>query len=214
MSTVISSFIPFPNIYWWSLVAAADKVVFDEAEHFEKMTYRNKYFVIGANGVIQLSIPLQKGRNQRAAMKNIAIANTEQWQQQHWRGITSSYRRTPYFEHYEPELQQLFEQEYRGLTDFNKASIDWLKKQLSLNYKEEIADKYQSNYEDATADFRKSIKPSIGATMAEGIYYQPFDERNGFVSNLSMLDLVFCEGPNAVNVIKQHSAVIESWKDT
>ncbi|MEZ5018229.1 MAG: WbqC family protein [Flavipsychrobacter sp.] len=214
MPTVISSYIPFPNIYWWSVIAAADKVIFDEAEHFEKMTYRNKYFITGANGIIQLSIPLLHGRNQRGAMKDITIANTEQWQLQHWRGIASSYRRTPYFEHYEPELRQFFEVSYDSLAAFNRASITWLKKQLGLNYEEEIASVYRPKYEDAVADLRKGMKPVMGKTLEESIYYQPFDERNGFLTNLSMLDLLFCEGPNAINLLKKQETIISAWKGT
>ncbi len=211
MSKVISSFIPFPNLYWWSVVMEAGKVIFDAAEHFEKMTYRNKYYIAGANGVIQLSIPLAGGRNQRSAMKDMSIADIEQWQTQHWRGIEASYRRTPYYEHYAPELELLFKKEYTKLADFNQDSIDFLKKQLGLRYEEEIAGQYKAKYEEATIDMRKGFKPGIEQKDSGSLYYQPFEERGGFKPNLSMLDLLMCEGPNAVNVIKANEVVIKEW---
>lgn len=211
MSTVISSFIPFPNIYWWSLIAQVDEVIFDEMEHFEKMTYRNKYYIAGANGVIQLSIPLLGGRNQRGAMKDIKIANAEQWTSQQWRGITSSYRRTPYFEHYEPELKQLFETEYDKLIDFSKASINWLKSQLGLKYKESVATQYIASYEHVVVDMRKGLKHKAIEYKGDSLYYQPFDEREGFQPNLSMLDLLFCEGPNTMNIINENKELISNW---
>lgn len=211
MPRVISSFVPFPSISWWSLVISADELILDAAEHFEKMTYRNKYFIAGANGTIQLSIPLQRGRNQRAAMSNVLISNEDQWQKQHWRGIISTYKRAPFFEYYEHSLEQLFAKEFNSLIDFNRESINWLAKQLKLKLNINTAERYMREYDDAI-DIRKQLKPDAEKqTLPEGIYYQMFEERNQFTPNLSMLDLLFSEGPNTVNVLKQNEVKIRGW---
>ncbi len=139
---LVSSFIPFPNISWWAMAHKAT-VLFDGTEHFEKMTYRNKYFITGANGGIQLSVPLEQGREQRRPMNEVMIYNKERWQTQHWRTLVSVYKRTPFFEHYEPSLQTLFEKQYTSLTDFNLATIYWLKKQLHAVFEEQFAEVYR-----------------------------------------------------------------------
>jgi hypothetical protein len=175
------------------------------------MTYRNKYFISGANGGIQLSIPLQKGREQRTPMRQVLIDNTQRWQIQHWRTIVSVYNRTPFFEHYEPALRQLFERHYDKLVDFNMATIQWLVQQLKSNVGIGYTELYQKHYED-TIDLRTGFKPGIEKqSLATEPYYQVFSDRNGFLPNLSMLDLLFAEGPNAMNWLKQNSELINDW---
>ncbi len=210
---IVSAVIPFPNIYWWLQVAEADKVAFDLAEHFEKMTYRNKYFITGANGGIQLSIPLKKGRGQRTPMGDVEIDNSQRWQVQHWRTLVSVYKRSAYFEHYEALLQPLFEQEYGKLSDFNLASIQWLKKQLGLKFEEKMVNIYKHSYEEGDTDLRNALKPGMEHTAIEGVepYYQLFSDRNGFLPNLSMLDLLFAEGPHAMQWVKNNRTLIKGW---
>lgn len=209
--TLVSPYIPFPNISWWALACRAALVRFDSAEHFEKMTYRNKYFISGANGGIQLSMPLQQGREQRTAMKDVRIDNKQRWQTQHWRTIVSVYKRTPFFEYYEPDLQKLFEQQFESLTDFNKHTIDWLKQQLKCFFDEEVLSTYEKEYE--AIDLRTGFKPGIEKkAMEEEPYYQIFSDRNGFLQNLSILDLLFSEGPNTMTWIKHHGELVDSWR--
>jgi hypothetical protein len=209
---LVSSFIPFPNICWWALAAKTGTVCFDAAEHFEKMSYRNKYFISGANGGIQLSIPLEQGREQRTAMKDIKIYNKERWQTRHWRTIVSVYKRTPYFEHYEPDLQKLFEQPFESLIDFNLASVHWLQQQLKVSFEEVVLDAYEKHYADAI-DIRTGFKPWIEKQALDiEPYYQVFSDRNGFLPNLSMLDLLFSEGPATMQWIKKRDELIEKWR--
>lgn len=213
MSQIVSPLMPFPNIKWCLLISHTDKVIFDTAEHYEKMTYRNRYYITGANGLIQLTIPLAQGRNQRTAMKDVQIDNTENWQQQHWRTIKSVYGRSPFFEHYAMSLESLFSTVYESLTDFNKATVKWLKRELRFAYKEEYSDVYVSEYKDVK-DLRKRVKPSIEkipVSEDEAIYYQMFKERNGFYKNLSILDLLFAEGPMAMQIIQGNTALINEW---
>src|SRR5688572_763281 len=108
MSFVISSLLPFPRISWWCHVLEVEKVCWDLGEHFEKMSYRNRFIISAANGPLKLSIPLQGGRDQRAAMKDILVSNDQDWQKQHWRTLVSAYNRSPYFEFYAISLEQLF----------------------------------------------------------------------------------------------------------
>lgn len=214
MMQLVSPLIPFPNIHWWLLATGAEEVVFDHSEHFVKMSYRNRYYITGANGLIQLSVPLSQGRNQRTPMHEVQIDNKEKWQVQHWRTIFSVYGRAPYFEYYAPSLEQLFTNNFNKLVAFNAASIDWAMQHTGIQFKTNIAETYQECYEDAV-DLRKSFRPGIEkkALRAEqGFYYQLFAERNGFCPNLSILDLLFSEGPATKSIIMNNKKAIEGWQ--
>jgi hypothetical protein len=205
MSFVISSFITFPEIAWWAAIADAPCLLLDKAEHFEKMTAHNRYRIAGANGMIQLSVPLENGRNQRAAMQDIKISNTGKWQVQHWRTITSVYKRAPYFDFYEDSLRPLFEAPFTFLTDFNLASIHWLERQLKLKIEEKQVDVYIKDYPEAVADLRQGNREAKHySTGGFPEYYQLFSDRTGFLPNLSILDLLFAEGPYTMQWIKEH----------
>lgn len=213
MQAVVGSLIPFPNILWWYQIMDAGSIIWDLAEHFQKMTYRNRYYISGSNGLIQLSIPLVKGRDQRTVMKDVLICNKDRWQVQHWRTITSVYKRSPYFDHYEPSLYQLFEDRFEKLSDFNLASVHWLKRQLKLPFEETITDVFNKTYPEDVFDLRNKLKPGIERQPLSGIaYYQVFAERTGFLPNLSMLDLLFSEGPHSLQWIKHNGDTIENWQ--
>lgn len=212
--TVITPYIPFPNIYWWVIVSSAKLVCFDKAEHFQKMTYRNRYYISGSNGLVQLSIPLLHGRDQRTPMGKLGISNTERWQVQHWRTLFSVYNRSPYFEHYAISLVRLFTTNYSSLIEFNLASVHWLKEQLRLSFVEQYLDEYNPSHRGI--DLRNNSKPSIErkAGIVNPAYYQVFADRTGFLPNLSMLDLLFSEGPNAMRWINENREKILSWEDS
>ncbi|XZF13892.1 WbqC family protein [Chitinophagaceae bacterium MMS25-I14] len=205
MSFAVTVSVPFPNLLWWTAVAEAGSVLFDEAAHFEKMSYRNRYYVAGANGLITLSIPLVHGRNQRVAMNEVRICNKDRWQTQHWRTIMSAYNRSPFFQHYEPALKPLFEQEFDLLQDFNMATMHWLKTQLRQTFDETFTNDFRKDYPDAMSDLRKNMKPGLEQSSSHRFpeYYQVFSDRTGFLPNLSMLDLLFAEGPHAMAWIRE-----------
>jgi hypothetical protein len=208
MSVIVSSFISFPNIYWWTVICGADTVWLDKAEHFEKMSYRNRYKIAGANGVINLSIPIEKGRNNRAPMRDIKISNSERWQMQHWRSIISAYNRTPFFEYYAHNLEKLFTEQFTYLIDFNLASIHWLKDETKLLFAEQFPEEYVKDFETPTIDLR-SLKPShLRNNNDFPKYYQVFSEKNGFAPNLSLLDLLFSEGPHTKQWILDNRKII------
>jgi WbqC-like protein family. len=213
MPSIISSILPFPNLCWWAYACTADEIVFDEAEHFEKMTYRNRYYITGPNGLIQLSIPLLGGRGQRSTMRDMHICNKDRWQVQHWRTLVSVYNRAAYFQHYAPGLEALYQQKFERLTGFNLASIHWLKQQLKAGFTETAADSYKKEYADMAADLRHRFKPKAEKQGIDThVYYQLFSERNGFLPNLSMLDLLFSEGPHAMQWIRSHKEMALDWR--
>lgn len=202
---VVSPFIPFPNISWWAATLHNDALLLDKAEHYEKMTFRNKYTISGSNGIIQLSIPLQNGRNQRATMKDIKIA-PEKWQVNHWRTITSVYARSPFFEFYADILQQVFDTPFIYLIDFNLATLTLLNRILKAQLNISFTDTYNKIYDDAIDIRSKEFK--LTNSEAFPSYYQVFADRTGFIPNLSILDLLFSEGPNTLQWLAQNKEMI------
>src|SRR4051812_31135509 len=154
--TVVSPFYTFPNISWWMSVANADLVILDSGEHFEKMTYRNRYRIAGANNSILLSVPLINGRNQHVPMHDVHIHNEERWQIQHWRALVSAYKRSPYFDHYEDSLRQLFETAFTHLTHFNKATLLWARQALKLKFEIQETAVYVKEYSAEITDLRNT----------------------------------------------------------
>lgn len=205
---VISSYMPFPAISWWAQVADAQILLLDAAEHYEKMTLRNKYRIAGANNPIQLSIPLNGGRDQRTTMDNITIHNQQRWQVQHWRTLTSVYRQSPYWEYYEPELEHLFSTPFDKLADFDLATLQWCMKQLKITPELKKNTVYQKQYPPEIKDIRgyKGFKKETADKFPA--YYQLFEERTGFLPDLSIIDLIMAEGPHTASWIKDNQHIL------
>lgn len=207
MPSVVCPILPFPNIHWWSFAAAASELLTDDTEHFEKMSFRNRYMVCGADGPLTLSIPIVQGRQQRRPMKEVLIDNKTRWQVQHWRTLESVYNRSPYFEFYAPELQVLYEQPFEYLADFSSSSIELLGKLSGITIHTRQATQYLKHYPDASADIRADFrsKDYAAGPARFPVYHQTFEDRHGFLPNLSLLDLLAAEGRNAKNYLPKPS---------
>ncbi len=157
------------------------------------MGYRNRYRLASSNGPLWLTIPIIGGREQRRPVHQIAIDNRLPWQRNHWRSLVSIYRRTPFFEHYEPLLQPLFTTPFDRLASFNEASIQWCSEVLGRPVLLAVTQTLPDAFEDGRESRLLFADPS------QPSYAQPFMERTGFLPGMSILDLLFCEGPAASN---------------
>ena len=181
-------------------------------EHFEKMSYRNRYYIAGGNGLMKMSIPIQGGREHKSVMEHTTIADTDNWRQKHWRTLVSAYSNAPYFEFYADSLEKIFTDQHENLTAFNLQTIHWLKQQIDISFSEERTSFYQKEYRDALFDLRR-MKPGLeDCTICDfPPYYQVFQERNGFIPNLSLLDLLFAEGPYTLRWLKENCEAVIKW---
>lgn len=201
---LISPTVPFPSIDWWIKAVQSKSVCFDIAEHYQKMSYRNRYYLVSPQGKQLMSIPLQNGRNQRKAVKDVYIDNTVNWQEQHWRTLVSLYRRSPFFEYYEHYIQPLYDQPATSLHQWNKQGIDLINQLLKLKLNFSEASTFQKEYADDFVDMRNNFLPKNKIELPEARYYQVFEDRVGFIENCSILDLLFCEGPVATNLLLRY----------
>lgn len=193
----------FPPISFYKTLINHDILQIEKYEHYQKVSYRNRCYLAGPNGRMILSVPLTKGKNQRTVMKDVRISNEEKWQALHWKTLVSAYRRSPWFEYFEPELEALYEQSFTYLLDWNLACLDWVNSKLGLSVPVIFTESYEKNIlpESGITDARDQLVP--GQTVSEAPEYtQVFQERTGFQPDMSILDLLFCEGKHALSIIR------------
>jgi len=132
--TLITDLQYFPSIILCKISNKTSNIIFEQYEFYQKMSFRNRCQVAGSQGRINLSIPLAKGRDQRTLMKDVRIAGTYHWQDQHWKTILACYSRSPWFEFYRDELEPLYRKPFTFLLDWNLACFEW--KQGSVSNRE------------------------------------------------------------------------------
>lgn len=199
---LITEFQYFPSVILLNTSYKISNILFEQYEYYQKMSFRNRCVIAGANGTINLTIPLEFGRNQKTIMKDVKIANSEAWQKQHWRSIESSYNRSPWFEFYKEELHELFQKPFSFLADWNLACFAWSIQILKLPVTISLTDKFGKDYNDSEfVDFRNKLLPKNYKNFGAVKYQQVFEDRIGFLPNLSILDLLFCEGKNAAALL-------------
>lgn len=187
-----------PAVYY-KLLLDAESPVFELYETYSKQNYRTRTSIVTADGLLNLSVPTEKPYH-NPLMKDVLISTAYNWQIQHWRAIQSAYAKTPWFEHYAPYIEQFLAQPFTELHVLNTAAIQLIIRLLKLN----ITISFTSDFEPITAnDFRISIHPKQpleGWHFPE--YFQPFNDRMPFVSNASILDVLFNLGPESAAYLK------------
>ena len=181
----------------------SSNIIFEQFEVYQKRSFRNRCIIAGANGPISLSIPLHEGREQKRFTRDIRIANQYGWQDQHWKTIVSSYNRSPWFEYYKSSLEKFYVKRFEFLFDWNLALFEWTIQKLEMDKVAELTDHFEKEYDNHEwLDFRNKLLPNNYQNFKVPNYSQVFMDRSGFLSNLSILDLLFCEGKNSQRILK------------
>jgi hypothetical protein len=186
-----------PSIAFFSILSRYDTVWLESQEHYQKRTYRNRSHIASANGILRLTVPLKKGKNEQQPITEVAIAYDEGWQRQHWNSIVSAYQNAPYFDFYAPYLQPYFERTFPLLFDFSRSIVEKLIELLQIEVILKSTRSYSKNPGEEITDFRGEIHPRKAPAADLPAYVQVFMEKHGFLPNLSILDLLFCTGPQA-----------------
>lgn len=181
-------------------------IEFEQYESWQKMSFRNRCCIGTANGPLDLTVPVEGGRNVDKPVREVTIDNSQSWQKRHWRSIFSAYNHSPWFEFYCFEMERFYATPYRFLWDWNLELWRWVVEKLQLEVKFSFSDRYEKKRpEDDIIDLRNKILPKTisGFDAYCPSYTQVFEDRTGFIPNLSIIDLLFCEGPGAVELLKK-----------
>ena len=183
-----------------AMVQAKD-VVFEIEDNYQKQTFRSRTYIAHSNGVLLLNIPVKHSNNgSKLKTKEVLIENAFPWQSQHWKSLQSAYRTSPYFEFYEDELKPLFEVEAASLLDFNMKAFHLICELLELEINFSFSEEYFKN--PSQTDLRFLVNPKLKKNFKLQTYNQVLNKTGEFIPNLSILDVLFNEGPNAVNYLE------------
>lgn len=196
METNLQSTSYLGPIQFFVQIAKSYNVTIETQEHYNKQTYRNRCQIYGANGLLNLSIPIQKTGTSHSKIKDVKINYADRWQKIHWKSFESAYRRSPYFEFYEHKFEKYFNnQKHTFLFDYNldifTTVLELLDLSQTINFTEEFIKEPANTFDLRNKDPKKNKELSYSR------YIQVFEDKAGFIPNLSIVDLLFNEGPNS-----------------
>ncbi|MBT3561057.1 MAG: hypothetical protein HN496_01325 [Flavobacteriaceae bacterium] len=189
----------FGPISCWKQIINSN-ILWDVHQNYVKQSYRNRTFIHSANGLHKLTIPVKHSKI-KFPMLNAEIDNKIAWQKNHWRSIQTAYSSSPFFEFYKDSLEQVYNKKYTYLVKFNFDMIKLVFEWLNIEIKLKLSKEYKVVYDDSL-DLRKKIDNQKHSISKNKIYNQVFFEKNGFLNDLSIIDLIFNEGPNSLSYLK------------
>ncbi len=185
----------------WAVMVQHHSLMWEVHENYPKQTFRNRIYIHGANGAMMLSIPIKHlGSNGHQSYKKVQIDNRFDWQRNHWKSIQTAYRSSPFFEFYEDEIRPFFTTSYVSLFDFNVHFMMLIAQFIGVHLEFNRTFEYLKNY-DNHLDYRSWANPKKQKKYDLPSYIQTFGDKNGFLPNLSILDLIFHEGPQTKNYL-------------
>ena len=200
----------FGPLQWYQKLNRFDGVLMEQHEHFLKQTYRNRCVIATTQGVQALTVPVEAPVGEGLALsktliKDVRISNHGKWRTEHWNALQSAYGESPFFEFYEDDIRPFFENRWEFLLDFNMAITEKMCELLDIHPHIELTSSYQNSLPIGEGwgetDFRTIIHPKHpqeDSDFSPKPYYQVYKERFGFLPNLSILDLLFNMGNEAV----------------
>ncbi|CAN5360833.1 WbqC family protein [soil metagenome] len=209
MPTTLLTELPYiGSLAFHALVRAHAPIYIEALENFQKATYRNRAHIAGPNGIERLTIPIEEGRGLRCPISEVRISYAQPWPKLHWSAIVAAYGRSPYFEFYQHELQPLYESPGLLLFGFNLKVIQTTWRLLNIKSELHFTKDYYKSAPEGWLDIRGALHPNLEKNQAaewthEMPYYQVFQDRNGYLPDMCAWDLLFNEGPNAGNILKQ-----------
>ena len=209
MTTALLQTTYFGPVQWYQKLKRYDHCVIEQYDSYQKQTYRNRCVIATANGLQALTVPVDHSplTIDHVQCKDLRISEHNQWRRVHWNALQSAYSESPFFEYYADDIRPFFERKYEFLIDFNEAIRQKMCELLDI----ETSVSYSSGFRvqgsgfrvhgSGFRDFREVIHakhPQDDPDFQPRSYWQVFQHRYGFQPNLSILDLLFCMGPEAV----------------
>ena len=211
MQKVLLSTTYFGPIQWYQKLYRAEEVFIERCESFQKQTYRNRCLIATTNGLQALTIPVVRDQSDKLSDTNqdqepvslihsIRISDHGNWRHLHWNALKSAYGESPFFDYYQDDIRPFFEQRWDYLFDFNEAIREKMCELLDIQPKVSYTEEFASTVNNMI-DFRSSINPKHpepDPDFTPKRYYQVYEQKHGFLPNLSILDLLFNMGPESI----------------
>lgn len=188
-------------ISYYKMLTGSDQVCMESMESYQKQSYRNRCNIAAANGMMTLSIPVESRGGEKVPIKDVKISRHNDWQIQHWRSLTSAYQSTPFFEYFEDDIRPVYEKKWVFLWDFNWEIMQKILHLLDFKPNILIAEKYRMT--KGENDYRDKIHPKKESIVECATYYQVFEHKYGFLPDLSIIDLLFNMGNEAILILNK-----------
>lgn len=196
------------NVHSYALMLQSAQVWVEGCENYQKQTYRTRCSILGSNGVLDLTVPVDHQKSPTQGIRDIQISNRTPWQLMHWRALVAAYQNSPYFEYYQDDLARFYHQTYNHLWDYLWQLQDFAWECIGYTPTLHVTAEYLYPV-SGMDDYRAAITPKSAhyvETAAQETqkhpYYQVFAHKFGFVPNLSILDLIFNMGPESLRVLQ------------
>ena len=198
----------FPSISHFAAMAQSETITFEVEDNFQKQTNRNRAYIYSPNGIQMLNIPIKHSKESRQKTKDIKIETDFDWQKQHFKSLEAAYRSSPFFEFFEDDLRPIFEKKQAFLLDLNFETLAIVSKCLRMKIDYTTTTEYFHEVDNSLiTDFRPLINGKKDHSLFES-YTQVFDDKYGFINNLSILDLLFNEGKYAMEYLKKQHLIL------
>lgn len=187
----------FGPVQWYQKLYRAEHVEIEQWESFQKQTYRNRCLIATTNGVQALTIPIERGTS--PLIKDIRISDHGNWRHLHWNALQSAYGESPFFEYYQDDLLPFFNKHWDFLIDYNEDIRIKICELIDIHPNVSFTKGYTSS--PSMKDYRSAINPKhpgLDADFVPKPYYQVYQQKHGFLPNLSILDLLFNMGPESI----------------
>ncbi len=201
-NTILLSTAYLAPVEYYAQILKADKIIIELYENYIKQTYRNRCCIYNANGKLNLSIPVKKTLNKHTLIKDIKISYDSDWQKNHWKSIESAYNSSPYFLFYKDNLLPFYLKKNDFLIDFNQNLLKTILNLINIKTKINYTDEYYSPKANKNITDLRNKRNKHNNIFKTTHYIQVFEDKHGFIPNLSTIDLLFNQGPNTYDFLK------------
>lgn len=188
-------------VSYYAAMLQSESVLLEQYEHYLKQTYRTRCKIATGNGIMDLTVPVDKPSS-KCAMKDLRIAYKENWQQIHWRALESAYRNSPFFDYYRDDFEPFYTKQTEFLLDLNLGLHEVVASLIGKLPKVALTQAYESECAENVVDLRNAFSPKAVSSYQGKPYYQVFDQKFGFQNDLSIVDLLFNMGPESILVLR------------
>jgi len=206
--TALLSSAYLPPVEYFAKMMAYGQVCIEQHDHYMKQTFRNRCIIAGPDGEISLTVPIEKPDSLKCPMRDIRISDHGKWRHLHWYALESAYNQTPYFDYLKDDFRPFYEKKHNFLMDFNEELLHLICQLIDMEPHICRSEEYLKEENPQIADFREIIHPKkdfriVDPDFTAVPYYQVFQEKLGFLPNLSIVDLLFNMGPESLLILKQ-----------